>query len=350
MPAQRGRRSAWKASAFVMASLSMLAIAPMPMPAMADTPAEMYQRVTEAKRRRDSLYEEAERASEELNKSQDELDATNESIAATQADTESKQAEIEEAKASLTTQIEGGYKGRTSTLIAILSGASNIPDMVKAVSDTSHVTEATYSDIDDVTELRESLERSKAELQQRQVEQQERVAKLQEDKDALDAKVGESDAYIDSLNDAMRQALSTRDTEENATSASQSPSMADATTVTDASQLSGWRQKVVAMAYSQVGGTYVYGGSDFKATDCSGLTLQCYAAAGVSIPHQSEAQSSFCTKPISQAEIGDVVWKYGHVGIYIGNGKTIEAFNPSRGIGYGTIDRFSRCGSPISDD
>lgn len=349
MPTHMNRQNIRKASAVVMTGLSLLVA--MPITAMADTPAEIQQQITEAKQKRDSLYEESEQASEELNKSQSELDATNESIANTQADIDAKQAEIDEAKASLTTQLEGGYKDKASSLITILSGAGSIPDMIKAISNASHVTEATSSDIDDVTELRKSLEQSKEELQQQQTEQQEQVATLQANKDNLDAKVKESNTYINSLNSNLKKAIAEQDAEENASNATQSSSSSTTNTTAevDVSQLSGWRQKVVAMAYSQVGGSYVYGGSSFKATDCSGLTMQCYAATGISIPHQSEAQASFCTKPISQVEIGDVVWKYGHVGICIGNGKTIEAFNPSRGIGYGTVDRFSRCGSPVSD-
>lgn len=34
------------------------------------------------------------------------------------------------------------------------------------------------------------------------------------------------------------------------------------------------------------------------------------------------------------------------VGIYIGNGKTIEAHSPSRGISYGSLSSFVSCGSP----
>ena len=35
------------------------------------------------------------------------------------------------------------------------------------------------------------------------------------------------------------------------------------------------------------------------------------------------------------------------IGIYIGNGRTIEAHSPSRGISYGTLSSFVRCGSPV---
>ena len=110
-----------------------------------------------------------------------------------------------------------------------------------------------------------------------------------------------------------------------------------------------WRNTVIAAATRMVGGTYVWGACDpgSKTFDCSGLTSYAYGVAGIGIDHSSASQASFCTKPISQAEPGDVVWRPGHVGIYIGGGTTIEAFSPSQGIGYGSVSSFSRCGSPV---
>lgn len=110
-----------------------------------------------------------------------------------------------------------------------------------------------------------------------------------------------------------------------------------------------WRNKVVAAAQRMVGGTYVYGGFNpsGRVFDCSGLTKWCYEQVGVTIAHQSESQSAFCNKPASMAEIGDVVWRHGHVGIYIGNGRTIEAMSPAMGITYGNLSSFQRAGSPV---
>lgn len=116
------------------------------------------------------------------------------------------------------------------------------------------------------------------------------------------------------------------------------------------SSVSGaWRNTVIAAATRMVGGTYVWGASDpgSKTFDCSGLTSYAYGVAGIGIDHSSALQASFCTKPVSQAVPGDVVWRPGHVGIYIGGGVTIEAFSPSQGIGYGSVSSFSRCGSPV---
>ena len=54
--------------------------------------------------------------------------------------------------------------------------------------------------------------------------------------------------------------------------------------------------------------------------------MWCYAQAGVSLDHYSGSQGqSGAIIPLSQAQPGDILWKSGHVGIYIGNGQYIHA-------------------------
>ena len=60
--------------------------------------------------------------------------------------------------------------------------------------------------------------------------------------------------------------------------------------------------------------------------DCSGFVKWCYSRVGISLPHSSSAQKNAGTQiSISQAQPGDILWKSGHVGIYIGNGQYIHA-------------------------
>ena len=96
------------------------------------------------------------------------------------------------------------------------------------------------------------------------------------------------------------------------------------------------RQAVIDAAWSMVGGSYIYGAYDpaNRTFDCSGLTMYCFSKAGISLPHQSEAQKGYIRNfvPLSQLQPGDLVWKSGHVGIYVGNGQMIHASNPTRGI------------------
>lgn len=83
---------------------------------------------------------------------------------------------------------------------------------------------------------------------------------------------------------------------------------------------------IVAAAYSQLGVPYVWGGTTpGVGLDCSGLTQYCYRQAGISIPRNSEDQASFGRKvPVSEASPGDILWRPGHVAIYVGDNKYIH--------------------------
>ena len=83
---------------------------------------------------------------------------------------------------------------------------------------------------------------------------------------------------------------------------------------------------IVQAAYSQLGVPYVWGGSTpGVGLDCSGLTQYCYGKAGIYIPHNSEDQAASGRKvPVSEAVPGDILWRPGHVAIYIGDNKYIH--------------------------
>jgi len=104
-----------------------------------------------------------------------------------------------------------------------------------------------------------------------------------------------------------------------------------------AAQVRAVRTKIVTVARKQLGDRYSAGSSGPNAFDCSGLTRYVYkTVTGHELPHNSHAQYSR-VKKISkkQAQPGDLVFFFRggahHVGIYIGNGKMIDA----RGYGSG---------------
>ena len=112
---------------------------------------------------------------------------------------------------------------------------------------------------------------------------------------------------------------------------------------------SGSAQVAVDTARAQLGKPYVYAGSGPSVFDCSGLTMYAWAAAGVSLPHNAEAQyESLPHVDQSQLEPGDLVF-FGspihHVGMYVGGGTMIEAPYTGVDVRYHTIYRPDYAGA-----
>ena len=89
-------------------------------------------------------------------------------------------------------------------------------------------------------------------------------------------------------------------------------------------------------AESRLGCPYVWAANGPNSFDCSGLTRWCYAQAGISIPRVDVDQRAAATSvlPVSDAQPGDILWKYGHVGIYMGGGAYIHAPQPGDVVRY----------------
>jgi peptidoglycan DL-endopeptidase CwlO len=101
--------------------------------------------------------------------------------------------------------------------------------------------------------------------------------------------------------------------------------------------------KAIETALAQKGDAYQHGGTGPDVFDCSGLTAYAYAAAGISLPHSSRAQSELGTQ-VSRAELlpGDLVFFYSpisHVGLYIGDGMMVHARTYGSPVAVTSVDQ-----------
>jgi cell wall-associated NlpC family hydrolase len=100
------------------------------------------------------------------------------------------------------------------------------------------------------------------------------------------------------------------------------------------------RALAVDTAIAQLGKRYVWAGVGPTVFDCSGLMLFAYRAAGMTLPHYSGSQWGLCApRRVGDLEPGDLCFDDGpgaihHVGMYIGDGVTINAPGSGRYVEY----------------
>lgn len=169
-------------------------------------------------------------------------------------------------------------------------------------------------------------------------------AKMSDSKKEADAKLREAQALLDGLEQKERDRLAAMARSERqaaisaAAAASASISSGGGSGSSGGGYTGGGRSaRAVQYALSQVGDRYVAAAAGPSAFDCSGLTMQAWRQAGISLPHYSRSQFAVTRRvPLSQAQPGDLVFYFGsgahHVGMYIGNGKMVHAANPRTGV------------------
>ncbi|GGN29933.1 NlpC/P60 family protein [Streptomyces fuscichromogenes] len=98
----------------------------------------------------------------------------------------------------------------------------------------------------------------------------------------------------------------------------------------------------VAFARHQLGVSYLWGGTGNGGYDCSGLVQAAWRSAGVTLPRTAAAQASAGTR-ISRTALqpGDLVFTYGygHVQLYAGGGRVIEAAHSGTSVRYAALPR-----------
>ncbi len=113
-----------------------------------------------------------------------------------------------------------------------------------------------------------------------------------------------------------------------------------ASAILEATAAGGARAAIINAALSYLGTPYVLGGASHSGIDCSGLVMDAYAAAGISLAHLVHLQDDAGTIiPESEAKPGDLVVfdDEEHIGIYLGNGTLIHAPDVGRDVSITTV-------------
>ncbi|MCR8670229.1 C40 family peptidase [Agrococcus sp. HG114] len=150
---------------------------------------------------------------------------------------------------------------------------------------------------------------------------------------------GTTAAELEQVRAAAREAEEARQAElaaARAEAAALAAGGASATTAAAPVNLPPANSSIVAIAQSQLGVPYVWGGSSpSTGFDCSGFTKWVYGQAGHYLPHSSNAQAGYGT-PVSASAVaaGDLLVWSGHVAVYAGGDQIIHAATSGKPVKY----------------
>jgi cell wall-associated NlpC family hydrolase len=107
--------------------------------------------------------------------------------------------------------------------------------------------------------------------------------------------------------------------------------------------------QAIAFAQRQIGLPYCWGGTGGGCYDCSGLVMEAYASAGITIPRTSEDQWADLPH-VSSPQPGDLVFapgadgtwaSPGHVALVIPGGEVIQAYATGYPIEVSSLSEFA---------
>lgn len=223
----------------------------------------------------------------------------------------------------------------SNSYVEYIFGASSFSDFFARVDSVNEITSYDEELIDEIADEKKQVEQQKqtvetakanieSQKQQQEVLQtqyQELLTKQQNELAAAQEKQEEISSTQSSLDSFLSSIIIS-----NPSGGSNSSGGSSVTPPQNVPTTNKYGATVVAAAYSKLGCPYVWGASGPDTFDCSGLVMWCYRQAGVYLDHYSGSQKeSGAVIPVSQAQPGDILWKSGHVGIYIGNGQYIHA-------------------------
>jgi peptidoglycan DL-endopeptidase CwlO len=278
------------------------------------SPAELTKKIDAASNQLEDITESYNKLNIDLKKTVAEQKALAASLAPAKA-------KLQVASAQVNTIATTSYKqGRIGPMTAVLGSGQD--GLVDRMTFLDQITRANQRDIDTFTETTQGYAERQAALKATQAKES---AQLRE----MAARKARIQSEIEKLK-GMRTAAYGRAEEPGKPFTGEIP------------QISGSAGVAVKFAYNQIGKPYEFGSGGPGSYDCSGLTSAAWAAAGKSLPHNARAQYGVVTH-INRSDLkpGDLVFyrSLGHVGIYVGNDRIIDAPRQGEPVDERSINR-----------
>ena len=295
-----------------------------------------------------------------VNTLESELIQTGEDITKAQGDLEVAQEKEKEQYAAMKKRIKYMYEAGNDSAFETLVTSEDFTDLLSKAEYVQNVHSYDRKQLQEyvetkqqISDLKDSLEKDQKELESKQVEYEKQGDNLNNLITSKSAEVANLDSEIQAAAEAAAREAAERAAREaaekaakeaerqqaaasnnnaastsnrnNTTSSSSAPAVTKPSNSSSSTTTSGTNANggsIVSRAYSQLGKPYVWGAYGPNSFDCSGFVSYCltgsYSRLGTTLTFMGWTR-------VSNPQPGDVVTTATHCGIYIGNGQMIHA-------------------------
>ena len=360
--------------------------------AFAETAAEKQAEADAVRNQLVGLQADLETAGENYYAALDEQESAQRSMEEQQVKIDETTEEIEGLQDRLSTRARSMYRSGSTTFIDFLLGASSFAEFTQNWELLNQINANDADLVDQTKAAREQLQAAKDEFARQEQIAAQKAAECKQIHDEVQVKVQNATDLMNSLDEEARALLEQEQAAAAAAAAAQAQAEAEAAAAaaggngggnqgggsndvgyqggggnnggnqgggsTGGGSTGGGGSTIVypsgggsagdnsaaySYACSRIGCPYVWGAEGPDSFDCSGLVTWAYRQLGIELPHQSEAQMACATRvvSVSEARPGDVLWRYGHVGIAGGYGGTPYVHAPTFGAYVRNTDSLS---------
>jgi cell wall-associated NlpC family hydrolase len=283
--------------------------------------------ISEAQNEAQALIDLIDQLNQELGAATEDYNYANQQFTDSEAAAKKLSAELEQAEADLAStqdrfnqRVVEIYKTGSLSMLGVVLDASSFSEMLSRLDDLAVISQQDAKIVDQIAEYKADAADKKADLE---IELQQQAIYA--------AQTAEARLKVLDQLDKQKEALKGKEAQIAQLKKEEAARQARLAAEERARQafLASRPGKVINYAMGYLGVPYVWGGSSPKGFDCSGLVQYVYAKVGISLPHSSRMQYS-CGTPVSKSQLkaGDLVFYWSpiqHVGIYLGNGRIINA-------------------------
>ena len=311
---------------------------------------ELQQKKDEAQAEVDSLQTELMELMGKIDELEKDVIAKGDEVAKAQSDLTAAQANEAEQYKAMKLRIKYMYEEGDTSMITVLMTSDNLADVMNRTEYFSALSEYDRAMLLEYIKIKEEVAALKAKLESQLAELETAKKDLEDEQKALNDLIAQKKEEVENFDEQLQDAVAAY---QQAQLAALQAAMASRGGAAAASSSSAYQAAVAAVqsggystadfnaiiqaAYSQLGVSYGWGtaipGVSF---DCSGLVNWAYAQAGISVPRSSAdfiATGTITDNP----QPGDVIWRPGHVGIYLGGGQMIDAYDEGASVQISTV-------------